>query len=212
MSDEIKHIFVETTLENWSDIFKLNQQYLSKFIYRGQADKEWGLSTSLERMIQRAYPNLTDKNVIPSQEKEMLKDFQWKYPLYSNKIPDSEDSIEWLTIMQHYGSTTRLLDFSYSIFIALYMAVFDNEKDGAVWAINRIPLNFKVFEEYKEQNNVMGIGQDKLDLFTLESAQKAINLSFEKNIEKQAFIIKPKFSNERLARQKVLFLMPSDIK
>ncbi|MFA5326337.1 MAG: FRG domain-containing protein [Prolixibacteraceae bacterium] len=209
---EDKHIFIETTLDNWSDIFKLNERFLSKFIYRGQADEKWGLSTSLERQMNKLYPYLIDKSVISDQEREMIRDFQWKYPLYSNKTPDSNDFVEWLTIMQHYGSATRLLDFSFSVFVAMYMAVFNNGDSGAVWAINKIPINFQVFDEYRKRNNVNGIGQNILDAFSLELANDAIGKSFEIKIEKQLFIIKPKLSNERLSRQQGLFLMPSDIK
>lgn len=207
-----RNIFIETTLYNWEDIFKLNQKYLSKFIYRGQYRKEWGLSTSLERMINRLCPDLIDNDVIPIQEKKMLKDFKWKYHLYSTKIPDFNDDVEWLTIMQHYGSSTRLLDFSFSFFIALYITVFDNGDDGALWAINKIPIDFKVFDEYRKRNSVNAVGQDILDLFSLKLAKEAIDKSFEKDIEKQLFLIIPKISNERLARQQGLFLMPSDVK
>jgi len=136
------HLYIETTLNNWLDIFRLNQRFLAKFIFRGQSNEKWGLSTSLERQIERLFPNLEDKWTTPTQEKFMLKDFKWKYPLYSMQSPDPEDDIEWLTIMQHYGATTRLLDFTYSIFVALHMVVADNGNSGAIWAINKIPVNF----------------------------------------------------------------------
>lgn len=30
------------------------------------------------------------------------------------------DSIEWLSLMQHYGAQTRILDFIYLVYVALY--------------------------------------------------------------------------------------------
>ncbi len=207
-----KHLFIETILDNWEDIFKLNQFYLEKFIYRGQANRNWDLSSSLERLINNLYLNLIDKYVYAIEEKEMIKDFQWKYHLYSNKIPDEKDLIEWIVIMQHYGSATRLLDFSKSIFVALYMAIYNSSNDAALWAINKIPINNKTFDEYRARNNVNSVGQDLLDLFSLELAQESINKRFDRDIHKQVFLVNPKISNERLALQQGLFLMQSDIK
>lgn len=210
---EIKHVFLETKLESWDDIFKLNQRFLSKFVFRGQIKEDWGLSTSLERQINRHFPNLVDKDIIPLHEKEMIKEFQWKYPLYSTTYPDYKNIVEWLTIMQHYGSATRLLDFSYSIFVAIYMAVADNGENGVLWAINKIPIDFQVFDKFREQKNTNTAGRDLLNQFTIETANDILlNHSFDKNIKKQLFLIEPQICNERLSRQQGLFLMPSDIK
>jgi hypothetical protein len=190
----------------------LNQRFLSKFIYRGQANEKWKLSTSFERQIERLFPNLYDKYIIPEHERLMLEEFQWKYPLYSLQYPEKKDFVEWLTIMQHYGATTRLLDFSYSIFIAMHMALADNGESGAIWAINKIPLEFGIFNQYRAKFNVNSVSHDKLEQFTLEQANDLINNGFQKDIEKQLLIINPKTCNERLSRQQGLFIMPSDIK
>ena len=206
------HLYIETVLENWYDIFQLNQRFLSKFIYRGQAVEDWKLSTSLERQMDRLFPNLFDKVVISEHERLMIKEFQWKYPLYSIKHPELSDIIEWLTIMQHYGATTRLLDFSYSIFVAMHMAVAESAHNGAIWAINKIPLEFGIFTQYREKYNVKSISHDKLEEFTLEKANELITKSFEDKIDKQLLIINPKTCNERLSRQQGLFIMPSDVK
>jgi len=196
MKREINKKFILTKLDNWDDIFKLNPIYISKFIFRGQANKQWGLETSIERQIKKLYPNLADKTIISSQEKEMIKDFQWKYPLYSNKIPEPDDFVEWLTIMQHYGSVTRLLDFSFSIFVAMYMAVFNNGDSGALWAINKKPIDSNVLQPNREQDNKIAVGDDVLDLYYLKLANEAIKNNHEAVQEKKLFIIKPNMSNE----------------
>ena len=42
----------------------------------------------------------------------MIKEFKWKFPSYEkNLIPKDGELIEWLSIMQHFGAPTRLLDF-----------------------------------------------------------------------------------------------------
>ena len=43
----------------------------------------------------------------------VIKEFKWKFPSYEkNLIPKDGELIEWLSIMQHFGAPTRLLDFS----------------------------------------------------------------------------------------------------
>src|SRR3989304_1877564 len=39
-------------------------------------------------------------------------------------------------IMQHYGAPTRLLDFTYSVYVAAYFAVEEAEDDCVVWAVD----------------------------------------------------------------------------
>lgn len=213
MSDKIEHMFIETQLESWEDIFKLNQRFLSKFVYRGQINENWNLSTSLERHINKHFINLVDTSVFQTHEQEMIKEFQWKYPLYSTNCPEKQNYIEWLTIMQHYGAATRLLDFSHSIFVAIYMAIVDNGDNGALWAINKIPHNFKVFDKYRETYKVTSASNDLLDQYTLDLANDILtNTRVDSAISKQLFVIKPQLCNERISRQQGLFVMPSDIR
>lgn len=53
-------------------------------------------------------------------------------------IPDHKNTLEWLSMMRHYGGPSRLIDFTYSPFIAAYFALkrMAGEKPGVVWAID----------------------------------------------------------------------------
>jgi hypothetical protein len=59
--------------------------------------------------------------------------------------------INWLMVMQHHGAPTRLLDWTKSIFVALYFAVTDElEKPGAVWMVQAGTTNRRLSDKYPE--------------------------------------------------------------
>lgn len=213
----MKQLYIECRLNQWSDIFTLNQRFLDQFVFRGQANENWPLSTSLERLINSLFPNLVDKAMIPHHEKEMLKEFKWKYPLYSQNSPDSTNNIEWLTIMQHYGAATRLLDFSKSLFVAIRMAIANNESNSAVWAINKNILTYSISdsflrEKYEKTGKGGGMSMDKVYQLSNEKANCVItDKSFDRELEKELLLINPEQCNERLSIQQGLFVMPTNI-
>ena len=60
------------------------------------------------------------------------------------RLPEPGDKLGWLAIMQHYGAPTRLLDFTYSPYVALYFALrnrIERESDFAeVWGLDAAAL------------------------------------------------------------------------
>lgn len=145
--------------------FLLHQRFLSRFIFRGQSNSEWKLQTSLERLIARLHSDFVDPIITASYEDRMIKEFVWKYSLYEkNIIPQKDEFIEWLALMQHYGSPTRMLDFSYSLFVALFMAIDNHSFDkSAIWAINKIRLEHKIFDYYRVEYNTNSASGEQLD-------------------------------------------------
>lgn len=106
------------------------------FYFRGQADADWTLKPKIVRIL----GGLSEEKALV-YEFETLKYFRERahqyIPLLSfplNNIP------EWLALMQHHSAPTRLLDWTSSIFVALYFAASEsaydpkgNEKNGAIW-------------------------------------------------------------------------------
>jgi hypothetical protein len=96
--------------------------------FRGQANSEWDLEPKLMRI-----------NPLPS-ESHLLNKFKQNATFILDKKPDSE--FEWLFLMQHYGMSTRLLDWSESPLVSLYFALNgDEDSDSALWILLPTELN-----------------------------------------------------------------------
>lgn len=193
-------------------MFKINQEFLSCFVFRGQGNADWPLETSLRRMVDEYHNEQYDKDKPLEYEMNMIKDFKWRYPTYQsnpNMMPDKDAEIEWLSVMQHYGAKTRLLDFSYSLYVALYMALYGAFKsDVAVWAINIKMLQKQQYDDYLKKNQTRPSEEDLYE----EIYRQAENV-LHNHADSQSclYIIRPKLCNERICRQQGLFLMPSTV-
>ncbi len=111
------------------------QQESKHWIFRGQRDSCWSLKTNLERECARF-------NVPPCEieevERRLLREFKRRVHHYSANVPHECDTEEWLALMQHHGAPTRLLDWTYSFYVAAYFA-FECAKNGesvTIWALN----------------------------------------------------------------------------
>lgn len=123
-------------VENWMDLHKVlydllpneetHRRYRSNFVYRGAADSSWGLETSLYRMG-GAFENV---------ERPLLRSFK-KYA-ETGSIPGDSLWIR-LSVAQHHGLPTRLLDWTLSPKVALHFATAEEDfydQDAAIWRIN----------------------------------------------------------------------------
>lgn len=202
--------FYEIHIKEWNDLFKINQEFLSCFVFRGQGNADWSLETSLRRMVDEYHNRQYDQDKPLEYEMNMIKDFKWRYPTYQsnpNMMPGVDDEIEWLSVMQHYGAKTRLLDFSFSLYVALYMALYGAfGTDIAVWAINIKMLQSQQRHKFFSENN-REPNEDEIYEGIYECAQEILHT--RSYSESSLFIIRPKLCNERISRQQGLFLMPS---
>jgi hypothetical protein len=72
-----------------------------------------------------------------SAEVDLLVEFQRRAHHYPETTPALDEVVDWLALMQHYGAPTRLLDWTYAPYVALYFALEDasSKSDSALWAI-----------------------------------------------------------------------------
>ena len=79
-------------------------------------------------------------------EQRMFDEFKRGYPDQSNS---HKSSYEWLTLMQHYGLPTRLLDWSSNLLVGLYFCCINEiEKDGSLYVFD--PTNMERNYQFNE--------------------------------------------------------------
>ena len=128
-----------STLSNLFEIVGKCDPY-SPNLFRGVAKKEYQLIPSIARNAK--FPSTEAAKVFLQQrEEKTVEMLQGMAPPYLQKEPQSY--IEWVTIAQHFGAKTRLLDWSKNCLVALFFAIEKHpDSDGAIY-IFRTPGNLE---------------------------------------------------------------------
>ena len=132
----------EVIVNNFSEFHEEVKNFFdSNYLFRGQNNFEWDLIPKIGR------PPFS--NTIPELFKEEFLVRSWlrySMPLLSDKPDDKWDE---LTLAQHYGLATRLLDWTRNPLVALFFSTFDmNESlDSAVFIMD--------FYNYKIETNLV---------------------------------------------------------
>jgi hypothetical protein len=130
----------EVRVRSWNELHELLfadswQEALGRFrstyAFRGVADSTHALTTSLARLGEEGVRH----------EGHLLRNFR-KYA-HRDAVPG--DSIwNWLALAQHHGLPTRLLDWTYSPYVALHFLTEDTARfdcDGVIWCVDYVETN-----------------------------------------------------------------------
>jgi hypothetical protein len=134
--ENIKNGMLIHELGSWEEFVhfvKAPEHSWPTLIYRGQANSNWKVESTLDRMEKRypTKPNLgggtPDSFDCPRVERPLqLKRFkEMARGKIGMSISQNED--EWWGLAQHHGLATPLLDWTYSPFVALFFA-FEEER------------------------------------------------------------------------------------
>jgi len=144
-----------------------------------------------------------------AHEKHLLTSFR-KYALRS---PVHGDLIwNWLSLAKHHGLPTRLLDWTYSPYVAMHFATHDPkdfDQDGAIWCV-----------DYRETNQLLPkqlrklLEDDDANIFTTEMLNEVAKSleEFERMGKDFVVFFEPPSLDERIVNQFALFSLPSSAK
>ena len=121
------------------------------WVFRGQSHP-WPLKPTLERIADPAIVRQCG-----TVEKPLIREFMSRVHQYTADVPDEDDELGCLALMQHYGAPTRLLDWTISPFVAAFFAAEkppqgEPQEAPVIWAVNRRELIEDVLQVVRFEN------------------------------------------------------------
>src|ERR1700692_3020410 len=106
--------FPRVACASWDELFD-RLEGMEGWIFRGHSSANWLLKSTLERRTPEGESGFFN-------EFNIIREFQGRAhnSLGAHQIPSQPG--EWLSLMQHFGAPTRLVDFTRSPFVAAYFA------------------------------------------------------------------------------------------
>lgn len=200
----------EVIIDQWAQIAELEIEFPSEY-FRGQADANWPISSSLQRSMKGSDFETELSNI----EYWLLRRFKRGAGRYLESLPEDDDVVSWLSLMQHHGTPTRLIDFTRSFYVAMYFALSGTSSDSAVWAIDPFFL-FDVVDTLSGEGRV-GLRDEWDDSSTrfgnrfLGSLLKTASSASGPADASGVIAVEPCQFHNRLSIQQGIFLMPLDL-
>ena len=183
-------------IDSWDQYLKLvNSEKYANWAFRGQSDANWRLWPMITRELQNRAVNSI---YWTQQEHRNIRIFQRKAIHFLDKMPATADIFQWMALMQHHGAPTRLLDFTWSPYVAAFFALESSTSNSAVWAINTFEVGTVCFGPNIPAGN------------DIPSPRKALKFYGYDSFDDVA-IGEPFFKNQRLIAQSGTFACPVDL-
>lgn len=194
LDSQLDQSHMEFHPETWRAARGMAEQ-LTGWVFRGQRCFDWELKTSLER----AYLLGPNTGSLTGYEQSILRQFRRAAHHFIASPPDENDTLEWLSLIQHHGGPTRLLDFTKSLYVAAFYAVEDADGDSAIWCLNANALNGIACQD--------GTVQEHID-----SPTALFNQLFVGNLDcSTALVLEPERLSERMIAQQGVFCVPCSL-
>jgi len=212
-------LYDKIIVSEWRDLENIFNDFSPQWIFRGEEQDFLHLISSIDKKRE-----LSDWNW-ESVESGLLEHYKKYASQNFRNFFHPQNSLEWLSVIQHYVSVTGLLDWTSCPYIASFFAFNDDINNETkeklleseycvVWAINSqwlqkwAYLRITSVQQYCNLSIEDIINPEKFDELFLKSPdllEKLFVLPVRPEFGKSKFI------NERMKVQKGLFLRQSDV-
>jgi hypothetical protein len=173
-------------------------RFRSTFAFRGMSRASADLTTTLVRLGEP----------YGRQEGHLLRNFR----KYATRDAVPGDSVwNWLALAQHHGLPTRMLDWTFSPYVAMHFATMeldDFDRDGAIWCVDYVKVHALLPRELKKV-----LKDEDADVFTAEMLSRVAGTlpEFDALSGKDDFTVflEPPSLDDRIVNQFALFSMMS---
>jgi hypothetical protein len=173
-------------------------RFRSNSAFRGVPDASYDLQTGLGRLAGTA----------EKLEGHLLRNFR----KYARRDAVADDSVwNWLALAQHHGLPTRLLDWTFSPFVAMHFATVDTDSfdvDGVIWCVDFVKTNQLLPTRLKILLEEEGSNAFTVDMLNVVSGTLA---EFDRLSEHEFVVFfEPPSLDNRIVNQFALFSLMSN--
>lgn len=173
-------------------------RFRSHHAFRGLSDAGYRLETALMR-LRGDYANL---------ERHLIRNFR-KYA--HGSLVERDSLWHWVSVAQHYGLPTRMLDWTNSPFVALHFATCNLDKfdrDGAVWVVDYTRAHQLLPPALRR-----ALEEEGANVFTVEMLSRQVpDYASLHQLSTDAFVLflEPPSIDQRIYNQYAFFSVASD--
>ena len=202
-------------IQNWEHALKVlyadswnpeRKKFISPYVFRGLDRIDFKLVTTLQRVGENYHSGL------PDLEKHIYRTFK-KYA--HREVVSRDTTWHWLTMAQHHGLATRLLDWTWSPLVGLHFATTNIQSmhtDGVVWLVDIRGVRSEMpgaLREHMQTSSGPSFDIDTLANIKLEPWEL---ISYPGQNSKDGFMLffEPPSVDDRITNQYALFSIFSD--
>lgn len=188
------------------------------WVFRGQREENWEISSSLERAIPPGWEKSSKKlrqeigEFLGYSEEKLFNKFSERVEQFASMGEAAADTILGkLALMQHHGVPTRLIDWTESPYVATFFAIEDVtnlEGNCAVWAITSEWCQEKSAQMVRKK---LKLSKEQFSNRADFSLDQILSETILKANVPLVAPLRPLKLNIRIASQQGLFLCPGDL-